>query len=148
MGADADRRRGPGGELLVEAHGRVRLVTLNRPDALNATNEALHGELARIWPELDADPEVGAIVLTGAGKAFSGGGDLNLLDRMTTNIECREGMLAEAADIVRGMTSVRVPIVGAVESMLHDAMTAESASFDEPAFQANLARMLRRSASS
>lgn len=114
MGAESSRRRDPGAELLVEAHGPVRLVTLNRPAALNATNEALHGQLARIWTVLDADPEVGAIVLTGAGKAFSGGGDLGLLARMTQDTGCRKAMLDEAAEIVRGMTAVRVPIVAAV----------------------------------
>src|SRR5262249_12007249 len=74
-------RRGPGAELLVESRGPVRLVTLNRPDALNATNEELHRELALVWPDLAADPDVRAIVLTGAGRAFCGGGDLHLLQR-------------------------------------------------------------------
>jgi enoyl-CoA hydratase len=114
MAEDDVDRRGPGGELLVESHGAVRLVTLNRPDALNATNEALHRELALVWPELDADPDVRAIVLTGAGKAFSGGGDLGLLDRMVGDAELRAAVMAEAGDIVRGMTAVRVPIVAAV----------------------------------
>jgi enoyl-CoA hydratase len=104
----------PGNELLVEARGSVRVVTLNRPDALNAADEALHGELAKVWWELGADPEVRAIVLTGAGKAFSGGGDLDLLQQMTDDHDLRDRIMAEAADIVRGMTSVPVPIVAAV----------------------------------
>ncbi len=134
MGADAYQRRGPGAELLVEAHGPVRLVTLNRPDALNATNEALHGELARIWPELDADPEVGAIALTGAGKA---------------SLELAARLAAYPSQAVRETKALlNRALRGAVASMLHDAMTAESASFDEAAFKANLAKMLRRSASS
>ena len=41
--------------LTVEEHGPVRLVTLNRPEAFNAADEALHGELATVWPELEAD---------------------------------------------------------------------------------------------
>jgi enoyl-CoA hydratase len=102
------------GPVLIEAHGPVRLVTMNRPEALNAADETLHGSLARIWPELDADPEVRAIVLTGSGAAFSAGGDLDLLDRMTRDGELRAAIMAEAADIVRGITSVRVPIVAAV----------------------------------
>src|SRR6516165_9467721 len=80
--ADGVHRRGPRDELLLEVRGPVRIVTLNRPEALNAANEALHGEIARVWRELDADPETRAIVLTGAGSAFSAGGDLNLLQRM------------------------------------------------------------------
>ena len=104
----------PGGELVVEVHGAVRVVVLNRPHALNAADEALHGELARIWAELDADPEVRAIVLTGSGDAFSAGGDLDLLDRMTVDPRLRAAIMAEAVEIVRAMTSVGAPIVAAV----------------------------------
>jgi enoyl-CoA hydratase len=114
MSGASVERRGPGGELLLEARGPVRVVTLNRPDALNAANEELHRELARVWPDLAADPDVGAVVLTGAGRAFSGGGDLNLLDRMANDIDLRARIMAEGAEIVRGMSSVRVPIVAAV----------------------------------
>jgi enoyl-CoA hydratase len=114
MADEGVERRGPGGELLVASHGAVRVVTLNRPDALNATNEALHRELALVWPVLDADPDVRAIVLTGAGTAFSGGGDLGLLDRMVGDPELRAAVMAEAGDIVRGITAVRVPIIAAV----------------------------------
>ena len=111
---DAVTKRGSEGELTVESRGAVRLVTLNRPAAFNAANETLHGELARIWPELDADPEARAIVITGAGRAFSGGGDLHLLERMTNDAALRAAMMVEAADLVRGMTTVRVPIIAAV----------------------------------
>jgi enoyl-CoA hydratase len=103
-----------GPELLVEARGVIRVVTLNRPDALNATNAALHGALARVWPELDADDDVAAIVLTGAGTAFSAGGDLGLLDAMVRDTSLRAAVMAEGADIVRAMTAVRVPIIAAV----------------------------------
>jgi enoyl-CoA hydratase len=103
-----------GDELRGEAHGPVRLVTLNRPDALNAANPELHGALARVWRELDADEDVRAIVLTGAGKAFSAGGDLKLLDRMVGDLALRDEIMAEGMEIVRAMTSVRVPIVAAV----------------------------------
>jgi enoyl-CoA hydratase len=111
---DGVTARGPHDELLVEARGAIRIVTLNRPDALNAASEALHGELARIWPELDADPDVRAIVLTGAAGAFSAGGDLNLLQRMVEDTALRDAIMTEAGEIVRAMTSVRVPIIAAV----------------------------------
>jgi enoyl-CoA hydratase len=104
----------PGSELLVEARGAIRILTLNRPESFNATNPVLHGRLARIWPELAADPNVAAIVLTGAGKAFSGGGDLDLLHDMVGDTKLRAEVMAEAGEIVRGMTSVRVPIIAAV----------------------------------
>src|SRR5579862_8852460 len=101
---DGVTARGPGGELLVEDSGAVRIVTLNRPDALNAANEALHGEIARIWRELGADDDVRAIVLTGAGTAFSAGGDLHLLQRMVEDRALRTAIMTEAGEIVRAMT--------------------------------------------
>jgi enoyl-CoA hydratase len=91
-------------ELLVEARGAIRIVTLNRPDALNATNAALHGALARVWPELDADDDVAAIVVTGAGSAFSAGGDLGLLDAMVNHNALRAADKPEADQLVRAMT--------------------------------------------
>jgi enoyl-CoA hydratase len=100
--------------LLVEARGAVRLVTLNRPDAMNAANEALHGAIARVWRELDGDADVRAIVLTGSGGAFSAGGDLHLLERMVHDTSLRKAIMDEGAEIVRAMTSVRVPIISAV----------------------------------
>ncbi len=102
------------GPVLVEDRGPVRVVTLNRPEAFNAADETLHRSLARLWPELAAAPDIRAVVLTGSGKAFSAGGDLGLLDRMVRDVDLRDEIMSEAADIVRGMTSVRVPIVAAV----------------------------------
>ena len=98
----------------MEARGAVRIVTLNRPDALNAADESLHRELASIWRTLGDDTEVRAIVVTGAGKAFSGGGDLHLLERMVEDLTLRDRIMHEASEIVRSMISVPVPIVAAV----------------------------------
>jgi enoyl-CoA hydratase len=100
--------------LLLESRGAVRLLTLNRPDAFNATNEALHGALAQIWPTLAADAEMRALVITGAGKAFSGGGDLHLLERMVHDTELRAAVMEEGAVIARGMMTIEVPIIAAV----------------------------------
>ena len=64
----------------------VLLVTIDRPDVLNAANERLHpGGSSEIWPVIDADPSVAASVITGAGRAFSAGGDLAMVERMTTD---------------------------------------------------------------
>ena len=53
------------------------LVTITRPDKLNAMNHAFFGELPEVMRSLDDDPSVRAAVLTGAGKAFSAGGDIS-----------------------------------------------------------------------
>jgi 1,4-dihydroxy-2-naphthoyl-CoA synthase len=60
----------------------ILLVTINRPDVLNATNNRLHWELSRVWKDIDEDPETRVIVITGKGRAFSAGGDLEMIDRM------------------------------------------------------------------
>lgn len=62
--------------LLLERRGRVAIITLNRPKALNALNVALGHELVELAVRLDADPGVGAIVLTGSEKAFAAGADV------------------------------------------------------------------------
>ena len=98
---------------LARADG-VATLTLNRPDAYNALNLALGRDLFQAVLEVDDDASVRAVVITGAGKAFSGGGDLNLLDRMVGDLELRDFVMAEGVEIVRAMMSVRVPIVAAV----------------------------------
>jgi 2-(1,2-epoxy-1,2-dihydrophenyl)acetyl-CoA isomerase len=63
------------GSVLCQRHDSIVTLTLNRPESLNAMNEAMIGELERILIELEADAAVRAVVLTGAGRAFSSGGD-------------------------------------------------------------------------
>jgi enoyl-CoA hydratase len=100
--------------LLVSIDAGVATLTLNRPASLNATDESLHRALAGVWPRVSDDPEVRAVVLTGSGRAFSGGGDLDLLERMTNDLDLRSRIMAEAIEIVEAMVAVPVPIVAAV----------------------------------
>jgi enoyl-CoA hydratase len=62
--------------IIVETRGRVGLITLNRPKALNALNDALMSELGEALSRFDADEAIGAIVLTGSDKAFAAGADI------------------------------------------------------------------------
>jgi enoyl-CoA hydratase len=62
--------------ITVERKGRVGVITLNRPKQLNALSPALMGELGRALRELDADAEIGAMVITGNEKAFAAGADI------------------------------------------------------------------------
>ncbi len=101
-------------EIEVEADGPIRLIRLNRPEQLNATNHELHQGLAELFPQIDADPEVCAVVLTGNGRAFSAGGDFTYLDELTKDGELRRQTLVHGRQIVTGMVSCRVPIVAAV----------------------------------
>ncbi|WP_067672710.1 enoyl-CoA hydratase/isomerase family protein [Nocardia miyunensis] len=106
----------PAGDVLLieQDDDGVALVTLNRPDALNAANEELHGRISTVWAELATRPGLRAVVLTGAGKAFSAGGDLPLLDRMTRDLDLRARIMSEAATLVRDLTNLPVPVVSAV----------------------------------
>ncbi len=100
--------------LLVETNGAVRVVTLNRPDALNATDEELHGALEAVWRQLADDADARVVVLTGHGRAFSAGGDLLLLERMSVDEELRSRVLAEAGRLVRQIVQFPLPVMAAV----------------------------------
>ena len=65
--------------LLLEMHGKVALITLNRPQALNALSPELTDELCQLLDLLEIDDHVGAIVLTGSAKAFAAGADIKSL---------------------------------------------------------------------
>ena len=98
----------------VEVDGPVRIVRLNRPDHLNATNHELHQGLAELFPQLDADPEARVAVLTGNGRAFSAGGDFEYIDELVRDPALRTLSLTHGRQIVSGMVACRVPIVAAV----------------------------------
>ena len=98
----------------VEADGPVRLVTLARPEQLNATNDELHCALAQLFPQLSADTEARVAVITGEGRAFSAGGDFDLLDRMSKDRVLRRDTLAEGREIVTNMIRCRPPVIAAV----------------------------------
>ena len=66
----------PTPDLLLEADGPVTVLTLNNPDKRNAFSDAMHEGMQEVWAHLGKDRSVRAVVLTGAGKAFSAGGDI------------------------------------------------------------------------
>jgi enoyl-CoA hydratase/carnithine racemase len=98
----------------VEADGPVRVVRLNRPEQLNATNHELHQGLAELFPQIDADDDARVVVLTGNGRAFSAGGDFGYLDELAMDATLRAQTLVHGRQIVTGMVRCRVPIVAAV----------------------------------
>ncbi|QIX52698.1 enoyl-CoA hydratase/isomerase family protein [Rhodococcus sp. DMU1] len=101
-------------EITIQAKGPLRIITLNRPDALNAVNDALHVGLAKLWPQLSEDRDARAAVLTGAGTAFSAGGDFTYLAELSRDADLRAKTIAHGRDIVLGMARCRVPVVAAV----------------------------------
>jgi enoyl-CoA hydratase/carnithine racemase len=101
-------------EIQVERDGHVLVVRLNRPEQLNATNHELHRGLAELWPQIDTDLDVRAVVLTGNGRAFSAGGDFDYLEELAGDAAMRRVTLAHGKQIVTGMVACRVPVVAAV----------------------------------
>lgn len=96
----------------------VLLITLNRPEVMNATNARLHWELTQIWPVVHADPAVRVVVVTGAGdKAFSAGGDLDWIDEMVGDQAKISNTMQEAADIVYRMLDCDKPIISAINGV-------------------------------
>jgi enoyl-CoA hydratase len=126
--------------LLVSTKGRVGLVTLNRPKALNALCDALVAELGRALDAFEADPEIGAIVITGSEKAFAAGADIKeMKDRSFIDVyaqdfitvgwervaQCRKPVIAAVAGFALGG--------GCEMAMMCDfIIAAETAKFGQP----------------
>src|ERR1700756_3115199 len=101
-------------EIDVRADGALRIITLNRPESLNSVNDDLHSGLARIWQRLSDDRTARAAVLTGAGRAFSAGGDFTYLEELARDADLRAKTISDGREIVLGMARCRIPVVAAV----------------------------------
>jgi len=125
--------------ILLERRGRVGLITLNRPEVLNALNLALMTDVVTAATELDADAGIGAIVLTGSARAFAAGADIKEMSSQTY-------MDMYLADWFSGwdrLAAVRTPLIAAVSghalgggcelAMLCDfIIAADTAKFGQP----------------
>jgi len=93
---------------------RVLQITLDSPGRLNAADAKMHGELAQIWRDVDADPDVSVAMIRGAGKAFSAGGDLDLVDAMSRDFTTLTRVWREARDLVYNIINCSKPVVSAM----------------------------------
>ncbi|MDO8671008.1 MAG: enoyl-CoA hydratase-related protein [Dehalococcoidia bacterium] len=99
----------------VEKQDRVALVTLNRPEKLNPFDAQLHRELEDILEDMAKDGEVNAVVLTGAGKAFSAGGDLRAMRaRLEDSSSAPSVPLGGAYRLINNLVNLEKPIISAV----------------------------------
>ena len=126
--------------IVVETHGRVGLIRLNRPKQLNALNDALMNELGDALGKLDADEGVGAIVLTGSDKAFAAGADIGAMKDWGHMDVYKSDFISRNWE---RMKSVRKPVVAAVAgfalgggcelAMMCDVLiAADTAKFGQP----------------
>ena len=125
--------------ILVEAHGAVTLVTLNRPQALNALNSQVLGDLIDAFARFDADPEQRCAVLIGSDKAFAAGADIKEMGEQTFGAVYGGGLFAGYDRV----TATRKPWIAAVSgyalgggcelAMMADfIIAADNAKFGQP----------------
>ncbi|QBF29795.1 enoyl-CoA hydratase [Thalassococcus sp. S3] len=97
--------------IIVEVEDHVALIKLNRPDALNALNQHLLGELCTALEEADGNDKVRCIVITGSEKAFAAGADIKEMSEMSYVDVFTTNLFADASDRIMG---IRKPIIAAV----------------------------------
>ena len=97
--------------ILVESRGRVGLVTLNRPKALNALNDALMSELGQALLSLDRDDDIGAIVMTGSERAFAAGADIGAMANWSYMDVYKSEYITRNWETIR---TIRKPVIAAV----------------------------------
>lgn len=97
--------------LLFERRERVLTITLNRPDKLNAVDALMHEELARVFVDAANDEESDIIVITGAGRAFSSGGDIDWMQGMIDRPALFEKTAREGKQIVFSLLDCEKPVI-------------------------------------
>ncbi|MBH2042867.1 MAG: enoyl-CoA hydratase/isomerase family protein [Comamonadaceae bacterium] len=96
----------------------VLVITINRPEVMNATNGRLHWELTKIWGVVTDDAKTKVAVITGSGdQAFSAGGDLEWVAGMVGNPKEIANTMTEASDVVYNMMACDKPIISAINGV-------------------------------
>ncbi|HVM67921.1 MAG TPA: enoyl-CoA hydratase-related protein [Acidimicrobiales bacterium] len=130
-------------ELLYEKRGRVGIITLNRPDRLNALSDGMHEGLPKLWAEVRADASLGAVIVTGAGRGFCVGMDLKRVGERGGFREHKSDKIKENQKLTALQNDVWLPTIVAVNGVcaggglhfLADAdviLASEDASFVDP----------------
>jgi enoyl-CoA hydratase len=99
--------------VLTETRGRVGLITMNRPEALNALNPALLDDVLAAARAFDADEKVGAVVLTGSDRAFAAGADIKMMIGRTAKQNADENLMSGWDDFA----ALSIPIIAAVRGV-------------------------------
>lgn len=92
----------------------VLVVSFSNPDKLNAVTERGHRELADIWPDIDRDEDVRAVLLRADGRAFSAGGDFDMIGSIIEDNATHRRVLKEARELVRNIIECSKPVVSAI----------------------------------
>jgi enoyl-CoA hydratase len=97
-------------------HPNVLRVTMSN-GKMNSADKAMHAELGEIWSEIDRDPTVNAVVITGAGSTFSAGGDFGMIREMIVDFDERARAWKESRDLVYGIINCSKPIVSSMRGV-------------------------------
>ena len=127
-------------DLLIETHGRVAVIRLNRPKALNALNDNMMNELGDALYKFDADKDIGCIILTGSEKAFAAGADIAAMAEYDYGVTYSGNYIGRNWEHI---LNVRKPVIGVVQgfclgggcelAMMCDFLIAsETAKFGQP----------------
>lgn len=127
-------------ELSVDVDGRIATITMNRPEKLNAVSKAMHGELATIFQDLNADDAVDVIILTGAGRAFSAGGDVEWFQEMIDDPDEFDKTAREGKQIIFSLLDCEKPVIAKINGHAMG-LGATLALFCDVIFAANTAKI-------
>jgi enoyl-CoA hydratase len=97
-------------------HAKILRITMEN-GRMNTADAALHAELAEIWRDVDKDPSVNAVILTGAGRVFSAGGDFAIIQENIDDFTSRARQWKEARDIVYNVINCSTPVVSAMRGV-------------------------------
>ncbi|WP_340152058.1 enoyl-CoA hydratase/isomerase family protein [uncultured Sneathiella sp.] len=93
---------------------RVLRITFSNPETFNSVDAESHTQMTDIWRDIDRDPDINAVIVTGEGKAFSAGGDFGLIEKMTGNFDEIMKTWKEAKDLVYNIINCNKPIISAI----------------------------------
>src|ERR1700753_4234939 len=96
---------------------RILRLTFDRPETYNSVDAETHTQLTHIWRDINEDPDISAVIVTGAGKAFSAGGDFELVKSILDNPSARMATWKEAKDLVYNVTNCNKPIISAINGV-------------------------------
>jgi enoyl-CoA hydratase len=126
--------------LAFKRRGRILEIILNRAKTLNAVDERMHEELARVFSEADADEGSDLIVLTGSGRAFSSGGDLTFFQKLIDEPAAFDKTAREAKQIIFSLIDCQKPVIAKVNGHA-TGLGATLALFCDIIFAADTAKM-------
>jgi enoyl-CoA hydratase len=96
---------------------RILRITFDRPATYNSVDAETHTQITNIWRDINDDPDINAVIVTGAGKAFSAGGDFELIKSILDNPVARMSTWKEAKDLVYNVINCNKPIISAINGV-------------------------------